>query len=42
MAETTLKAQEQSARIFKAKKAWEVTVILTEKNGEQVTHIPDF
>ena len=24
--------------VIKAKKSWEVTVVLAEKNGEQVTH----
>lgn len=34
-------AQEIAAKIFKAKKSWEVTVVLAEKpNGEEVTHVP--
>ena len=41
-AETSLKAQEIAAKQFKAKKAWEVTVVLAEKDGAQVTHNPAF
>lgn len=41
-AETSLDAQRKAAEIFKAKKAYEVTVRLCEKNGEQVVHTPDF
>ncbi|MEX3983686.1 hypothetical protein AB4Y45_32410 [Paraburkholderia sp. EG287A] len=41
-AETSLKAQEILARQFKAKKQHEVTVVLAEKNGEQVVHAPLF
>lgn len=37
-AETSFKAQAIAATIFKARKAYEVTVMLCEKNGEQVTH----
>lgn len=34
-------AQEIAAKIFKAKKSWEVTVVLAEKpNGEEVVHVP--
>lgn len=41
-AETSLQAQQEAAKKFKAKKAYEVTVMLAEKEGEQVTHTPDF
>ena len=41
-AETSLQAQEILAKRFKAKKSWEVTVMLAEKNGEQVVHAPLF
>ena len=41
-AETTFEAQKKAAVIFKAKKAYEITVVLAEKNGEQVTHTADF
>ena len=34
-------AQEIAAKIFKAKKSWEVTVVLAEKpSGEEVVHVP--
>lgn len=42
MANTSLEAQTKAAAQFKAKKSYEVTVMLCEKNGEQVTHIADF
>lgn len=32
-AETSLKAQEVSAKIFKTKKAYDVTVVLVDKTG---------
>jgi len=38
MAETSYKAQVIAAEQFGAKKSYEVTVMLAEKNGEQVTH----
>lgn len=42
-AETSYAAQTKAAQIFKAKKSYEVTVFLCEdKNGNEVTHIPDF
>lgn len=41
-ADTTLQAQEAAAAFFKARKSYEVSVILAEKDGEQVTHIPLF
>ena len=41
-ADTTLAAQQQAAKIFKAKKAYDVTVVLVMKKGEQVTHLPLF
>jgi hypothetical protein len=37
-AETSYKAQQKAAEIFKAKKSYEVTVVLCEKDGEQVTY----
>ena len=33
-------AQEQAARIFKAKKSYEITVMLAAKDGEPVIHDP--
>jgi hypothetical protein len=41
-AETSLEAQIKAAKEFKAKKSYEVTVVLAEKNGVQITHTPDF
>jgi serine/threonine-protein kinase RIO1 len=41
-AETSFKAQEAAAKIFRAKKSYEVTVVLCEKAGEQVVHAPMF
>ena len=37
-AATSYEAQQKAAAIFKARKSYDVTVILCEKNGEQVTH----
>jgi len=39
-ADTVLAAQQKAAALFKARKSYEVTVVLAEKNGEQVTHTP--
>lgn len=39
-ANTTLEARDKAAKEFKAKKAYEVTAVLCEKNGDQVTHDP--
>jgi hypothetical protein len=41
-ADTSLQAQQLAAKEFKAKKSWEVTVVLAEKDGNQVEHIADF
>lgn len=41
-AKTSLEARDKAAKEFKAKKAYEVEVILCEKDGEQVKHTPDF
>lgn len=35
---TSYAAQQLAAKAFKAKKTYEVTVMLAELNGEQVTH----
>lgn len=40
-ADTSYEAQKKAAAIFKAKKSYEVTVMLAEKNGQQVTHTAD-
>jgi len=37
-AERSIDARDKAAAIFKAKKAYEVTVVLCEKDGETVTH----
>jgi hypothetical protein len=37
-AETTLEAQELAAKFFKAKKQYQVTVVLAEKDGQPVIH----
>ena len=40
-ATSSFDAQEKAAKMLKAKKSWEVTVVLAEKpNGEEVVHVP--
>jgi len=39
-AETSYEAQQKAAEIFKAKKSYQVTVVLAEKDGQQVVHKP--
>lgn len=39
-ADSSYKAQQEAAKLFKAKKSYQVTVVLAEKAGEQVTHLP--
>lgn len=39
-ANTSLEARDEAARQFKAKKAYDVTVVLCERDGAQVTHAP--
>lgn len=41
-AESTYAAQKKCALENKIKKAYEITVVLAEENGEPVTHIPAF
>jgi hypothetical protein len=41
-ADTSYDAQKKAAIILKAKKSYEVTVILCEKGGKQVVHAPLF
>ena len=41
-AETSLQARDKAANQFKAKKAYQVTVVLCETDGQQVTHVPHF
>ena len=37
-AATSYEAQQVAAKVFKARKSYEVTVVLSEKDGEQVVH----
>ena len=37
--DTSYHAQLEAAKIFKAKKSYEVTVMLAEKDGKPVTHV---
>ena len=39
-AESSYKARQKAAEIFKAKRALDVTVVLAEKDGAPVVHIP--
>ena len=41
-ANSSYEAQCKAAEIFKAKKRYEVDVVLCEKNGEQVVHTTNF
>ena len=41
-AETSYQAQQIAAKMFKAKKSYEVRVYLCEKDNKQVVHTPDF
>ena len=41
-ADTTYEAQQIIAREQNIKKAWQITIMLAEKNGEQVVHTPMF
>jgi hypothetical protein len=41
-ASTSYEAQTVAAALFKARKAYDVAVMLCEKQGEQVTHAPSF
>ena len=41
-ANTSLEAQQKATKIFKAKKSYEVTVMLCERNGKQIVHTPTF
>lgn len=40
-ADTTYQAQQKAAALFKAKKSYEVTVMLCELRGEQYVHTGD-
>ncbi len=41
-AETSYQAQKKAAELFNARKSYDVTVMLCEAEGEQVTHAPTF
>ena len=41
-ATSAYEAQKLAAKQFKAKKSYEVTAVLAEKDGKQVTHNPAF
>jgi len=41
-ANSTYEAQCKIAEQHKIKKRYEITIVLAEKNNEQVTHTPDF
>jgi hypothetical protein len=41
-ASTSYEAQQKAAAMLKAKKAYEVTVMLAERAGEPVVHVADF
>lgn len=41
-ADTSYSAQKQAAALFKAKKSYEVTVVLAAKGNEPVIHVADF
>lgn len=38
-ARTSLEAQQLAAQQWRVKKAWDVTIVLVEKNGKPVSHI---
>lgn len=42
MTDTSYEAQQKAAAFFKAKKSYDVTVVLCEKQGQPVAHTPDF
>lgn len=42
MADSSYKAQLKAAEMFKARKSYDVTVMLCEKEGVQVTHVATF
>jgi hypothetical protein len=41
-AETSYEAQQKAALLFKAKKSYDVSVVLCEKDNAQVVHTADF
>ena len=41
-ANTSYEAQQVASKQFKAKKSYDVTIVLCELNSKQVIHTPDF
>ncbi len=41
-AASLLQARDKAAELFKAKKPWEIAIMLAEKDGKPVVHTPDF
>lgn len=41
-ANSTFEAQQKAALAFKCRKTWEVTVVLSAKQGQEVVHTADF
>lgn len=41
-ANTSYEAQQKAAAVFRARRAYEVDVVLAEKDGKPVTHLPLF
>jgi len=41
-ANSSYEAQQKAALQLKCRKTWEVTVMITEFQGKQVVHMPDF
>jgi hypothetical protein len=42
LANSSYEAQKKAAQLFKAKKSYDVTIVLCELSGQQVTHAADF
>ena len=41
-ADSAYGAQQTCAKLYKIKKSYDITVVLAEKDGQQVVHKPDF
>lgn len=41
-ANSSFEAQEKGKAFFRTKKGWEISVVLMEVEGREVTHSPDF
>ncbi len=41
-ADNSYEAQQIATKLFNARKSWEITVVLAEKDGNQIIHTPDF